>query len=158
MIMIAEETDGLDDLLDELEFDLAQDQSEAPAQWARRYRDDLRELTQTIRQHVATTESPGGALTTLGSSKQQTLATLDHAVHNLRLDHVELLNSASELYWKAQGLADQYLAGSSGVAAEGEMADARRAGEKLLRRVHQHQETERKLLMDTINTDVGVGD
>jgi hypothetical protein len=156
--MVAIKGDVLDDSLDELESVLAADQPEASATWARRYRDILGGLAQTIRGHISSTESPGGALSTLESPKQQTAATLEHAVHNLRLDHIELMNCACELYLNVQRLADHCLAQISEIATHDELIAAREAGGKLLRRLHEHQEAERKLLMDTINTDVGVGD
>jgi len=155
--MVAVKSDVLTLSLDELQSVLDGDESESPAGWARRYRDVLRKLSQSLRQHVATAESPGGALTTLESPKQQTLATLDHSVRRLRMDHIELLNSASELYWIAQALADCRLT-ENGEKTVDEMVVARDAGRKLLHRVHEHEGAERKLLMDTINTDVGVGD
>jgi hypothetical protein len=156
--MIATRGDILDHSLSELESVLARDQSEPSAAWARRYRDVLGELAQTIRGHVSSTESPGGALATLESPNNQTAATLEHAVHNLRLDHVELMNSTCELYLNVQRFANHSLAETTENAADSEVSAARQAGEKLLHRLHEHQEAERKLLMDTINTDVGVGD
>jgi hypothetical protein len=151
--MVAVKSDVLTVPLDELESVLESHTFEPPLGWARHYRDVLRNLSRALRQHIANTESAGGALTTL---KQQTLATLDHSVHQLRLDHIELLNTASELYWIAQALSDPHPEECAGKTMDGEMA--REAGGKLLRRVHEHQEAERKLLMDTINTDLGVGD
>jgi hypothetical protein len=156
--MVAIKGDVLDASLDELESVLAPDQSEASAAWARRYRNILGELAQTIRGHITSTESPGGALSTLESPKQQTAATLEHAVHKLRLDHIELMNNTCELYLNVQRLADHCAANGSEIAADAELSAARQAGDKLLHRLHEHQEAERKLLMDTINTDVGVGD
>jgi len=156
--MVATIGDVLDRSLDELELVLAEEQPEPSPAWARRYRDVLSELAQTIRQHVKSTESSGGALAILASPKQETAATLEHAVRNLRLDHIELMNSACELYLNVQRFAEHSLPENTEIAADSDMAAARQAGEKLLHRLHEHQETERKLLMDTINTDVGVGD
>jgi hypothetical protein len=156
--MVTIQGDVLDHALEELESILAPDQAEPSAEWARRYRDILGELAHTIRGHVNSTESPGGALATLQSPKQQTAATLEHAVQNLRLDHIELMNSACELYLNMQRCAEHSLGERSDIALHAEVATARHAGERLLQRLHKHQEAERKLLMDTIYTDVGVGD
>ena len=44
--------------------------------------DVLSDLERAMREHVAATESANGALTTLESPKQQTVATLDRHVHD----------------------------------------------------------------------------
>jgi hypothetical protein len=157
--MVAVKNDLLERPMDNMERALAED-GEAPAEWARTFDSASADLVRAMREHVKGAEAPNGALTTLESSKQQTLATLDRHVHDLRLEHAQLIDGVGELHGKAQGLLHR-LGGSRqarSAAVGAEIALLRQAGEELLNRLREHREAEQKLLMDTINTDVGVGD
>jgi len=156
--MVAFKNDLLEHPLDRLEAALAADPAGGPAVWMRNYRDVLGDLTRAMREHISATESPGGALTTLESPRQQTVATLEHLVQGLRSEHSQLVTSVGELHSNALSLSDRCPDGDAVATPVAEIMTVRQAGEELLTRLRDHQHTERKLLMDTINTDVGVGD
>jgi DNA repair exonuclease SbcCD ATPase subunit len=147
--MAAVKEDVLEHSLERFEAALIAEPSDT-IEWKHNYRDTLRELDEAMREHVAATESPGGAMATLGSIKQQTVTTLDHRIDQLRTQHAELAARIAELNSTDEGCHIN--------DAVAEIVEARQAGEKLLRQLRKHQHAERELLMDTINTDVGVGD
>jgi hypothetical protein len=155
--MVAVKTDLLDRPMDNLQRALARNDS-SPVEWTRSVDLAAADLVRATREHINATESPNGALTTLESSKQQTVATLDRHVQEMRTEHMQLVDGAGELHSKLEGLLHRLHGPYPPQAVDSEIANLRQTGEGLLDRLREHREVEQKLLMDSINTDVGVGD
>lgn len=126
--------------------------------WLDRIGQCLTELVTALRAHIASNESSKGVLTELASPEQDSVATLDRKVKELRLEHSHLMESAVQLHWLVQNAVREMHGIPSNVDHAIDVSAIRGGCEELLNGLRNHQECETKLLMDTITTDVGVGD
>ena len=92
------------------------------------------------------------------SPAQQTVATLDRQVQNLRNEHVTLLDNAGELRLYVEGIQHRNFAGDTDGCDTGDIPAIQELTAEMLKRLQEHEEKETKLLMEVYSRDVGVGD
>lgn len=156
--MIATKKDLLQRPIDLVRKALAEEPKGNERDWLAHMGQSLSDLTSAMREHVCAAEASNGALTTIANPEQDTVATLDRQVKQLRQEHVELLDNAGELKLYVEGIRDRLLAN---VADEHDVIDIpliQEVAEDLLDQLHEHEELETKLLVEVYSRDTGVGD
>lgn len=145
--------------LDQLRHALEADVPGHEREWAEMVKDALAHLELALRQHMARAETPDGVF----SEVDDTRPTLARQADELCGEHEELLK-------RVLALRDQvHQAGAAFQPAGGPTAkmDAvgipdfgalREQALQLLAALRQHQEEENKLVLESVNTDIGVGD
>jgi hypothetical protein len=138
--------------------------------WTESVHSALSGVKQALQEHAVTAEAPDGPLAVVNRSAPPTMPTVSRQVAVLRKDHTEFLQQASALESELRGALEAFRDISSppdpnvpfpAVSARNTVPDfgtMRESAEKLLTAVKQHQEAESLLLLDTVNTDIGVGD
>ena len=135
-------------------------------EWASQLAAALGAVGQGWRLHAAEAESHGGAFMGIDLTRP----SLVRQVGTLRREHAELLAWATALQREAQCAARAFTFPAPSRAAEwpaGEPGSPRRVpdfgvlrqrGEQLLRTLRRHQEEETDLVLESVTTDIGVGD
>ncbi len=137
--MVAVKNDLLQDPMEHLQCALIE-RNWPPLQWARHVDGAAAELERAMRDHITGAEAPNGVLTTLESTKQQTVATLGRHVCDLRREHVELIDGVGELHWKTQALIHHLRSPQPPQAEGAEISLLRQSGEELLNKLRHHRE------------------
>lgn len=118
--------------------------------WIESVRVALADLIVGLRRHIAQAEGPRGLFAILKSPDRETVPTLDRRVEALRRQLTSLMDQAESLYLEVRA-----------AASAGQTRESRaivRDTKNFLQQLDKYREGETKLLMDSLNTVVGVGD
>lgn len=121
------------------------------AEWARRVRDALAQVEAALRQHRANAKAPDG----LFSEVDENRPTLAKQADELRNDHDEFLKQVRALRDESQQLAGPP---APSLQPADDRDALRQLAEKFLNDLRQTKEAELKLVLDSVNTDLGGGD
>jgi hypothetical protein len=127
--------------------------------WAEAVVDALTHVEKALRQHRSAAKAPDGLL----AEVDETRPTLARQANGLRHDHDALLAQVLALRNEAQQAAEAFQpAGSpSATTGAGGVADfgaIRRRAEQFLAGLQEAKAAETKLILESVNTDIGVGD
>jgi hypothetical protein len=121
-----------------------------------------------LRQHYLALRAPDGLLATVQELAPETLPTLDRRLNGFLQEESDFLNWAKTLREEIQNTLQAFTVAMKPnrplvpVTSEPfSIADFGALREQLRRfvdAVRQHQEAETKLVLETVNTDIGVGD
>lgn len=140
--------DALALFLDRLHQTLAAESAGREQQWTETVGDVLARLEAVLRQHQAAAWHPDGPLAEI----DQTRPTLARQTDELRSDYDDFLKQLVDLREQVRRAAQ---AGpSDGV----DFAALRQQAEQFLAGLQKKWETETKLLLESVNTDIGAGD
>jgi len=155
-------TDGLRIAVDHLREALAADVPGKECAWAERVVSNLAGVARELHEHADTAPGAEGPLAE-GDVTRPTLARQSDALrreeHNL-LEEIGTLRTAV----REAGRAFQCSSGRTGndeTLVSGGVPDfgsIRRQGEELAQRLEKAEETEESLVLESVNTDIGVGD
>jgi hypothetical protein len=129
-------------------------------EWANGVGSALSHMEAALREHRASAKSPNGAL----AGVDETRPTLARQAEKLRRDDDHLLTQILGLRQEVRRAAEAFrppLDGSDNTVVAGEIPDfgsMRHEGEQLLAALRQHKEVEMRLVLDSVNTDIGAGD
>jgi hypothetical protein len=138
--------------------------------WAEAVRSALQDVKQAFQDHRTSAEAPDGPLVIVNQPAPATMPTVSRRVQYLRQEHIELWKQVTDLeeqiqnalqVFKSKNKVSQVTTPLPVAPATGtvpEFGTIRTAGEKLIETLRQHQEAESLLVLDTVNTDIGVGD
>jgi hypothetical protein len=155
--MNAIETDPLQDSSEKLESALAASTGVDAGEWLDDLSTVLAELWRSLVKHESGSES-SRRITTIGSTDRETVPLLDRRVQQLRLEHVLLFDNTRALMQRVDDLRKLLQAGARSPAQTTDMAAVRKMAADLLELVRDHREAESKLMLESLTTDVGVGD
>jgi hypothetical protein len=127
--------------------------------WAEGVRDELAHVETALRQHWSAAKAPDGLL----AEVDETRPTLARQANELRHDHDALLAQVLALRNEAQQAGEAFQpegtpsakTGAGGVADFGAI---RRHAEQFLAGLQETKAAETKLILESVNTDIGVGD
>ena len=151
--------DSLGQCLDRLGQAVAADVPGREQEWAEAVIDALAHVETALRQHRTAAKAPDGLL----SEVDETRPTLARQANELRNDHDALLAQVLALRNEAQRAAEAFQPAStpSAKTGAGGVADfgaIRRHAEQFLAGLQETKEAETKLILESVNTDIGVGD
>jgi hypothetical protein len=163
-------TDRLSSCAEQLSQALTSNVPGRERDWTESVHSALSCVKQALAEHAVTSEAPDGPLATINRSAPPTLPTVSRQVAVLRKDHTEFLQQASALESELRGALEAFCGSASAPGIDPTLPRApacntvpdfgtiRESAEKLVTALRQHQEAESLLLLDTVNTDIGVGD
>jgi hypothetical protein len=134
--------------------------------WAVRLGSAVGELARALDAHTRDADAPDGVFTEVDLTRPSLVRQVGH----LRREHTDLLAAASRLQEDARNAAEAFtFPASPGAPAPlppvpscaGGVPDfgrLRQEAEWLLRAVRRHQEVETCLVLESVTTDIGVGD
>jgi hypothetical protein len=127
--------------------------------WAENVEERLTQIQQQLQQHTAIVEGPEG----LFAEVQEKRPTLVRQVEGLCSDYEHLLQEVPALRTELLHAAGAFkpLAGPSrpaGAPASPDLTAIRQQVEEFRARLDQDKHTETKLVLESVNTDIGVGD
>ena len=145
--------------LDQLGRAVATDVPGRERDWAEGVMDALARLETALRQHRAGAKAPDGPL----AEVDETRPTLARQADELRSDHDEFLAQILTLRSEVQRAADVFQpagepSGKTGASGVMDFGAIRRQSEQLLTGLRENKVTETKLILESVNTDIGVGD
>ena len=154
--------DTLSQPLDRLEKALAADVPGRERDWAEAVSAALTGMEQALRQHAALAEDSDGLL----AEVDLTRPTFARQVGELYREHREFLKQSGQLRAELQNVAQAFqpgpLAGRSpeptGSAGVADFGALREHGQHFVAALRHHKEEETKLVFESIDTDIGVGD
>jgi hypothetical protein len=134
-------------------------------EWADEVSGALANVHQALRLHAAATEGTDGLLTKVDLTRP----TLARQVGELRQEHRDLFDQAGalEAQLRSAGQAFQSVSGSPAISPLPEPAKASAVPDfgalrdkvaRLLVTLKQHAKEEAKIILESVNTDIGVGD
>jgi hypothetical protein len=128
-------------------------------EWAEKVEAALAGVEQALRQHMAVAATPDGVF----AEVDDTRPTLARQADVLCQEHGDLLKQVLALREEVRrtAAAFQPAAGPTAKTAAGGVADfgvLRQQAEKLLAGLEQNKEAETKLVLESVTTDIGVGD
>jgi hypothetical protein len=160
-------TDVLAEPIHQLETALAAEVPGHEGDWAQGVENALTAVDQGLGLHTALAETPDGLLTKVDLTRPTSV----RQVSSLRREHVELQEQARslrmQLHIAAQAFQEPHrrlvktqetLPEPAPVGTVADFSSIRQAITQLLAALRQHQEEETKLVLDSMNTDIGVGD
>jgi len=115
------------------------------------------EMGTALRKHMKLADLPKG----LFAEVDETRPTLARQIHGLCGDHYDLLVSTIFLHDEIQHAAEVIRAGRDGTGEPGDLPDLEtiiQRGERLVADLRQVQDAENKLVLESVTTDIGVGD
>jgi hypothetical protein len=145
--------------LDTLRQALAADVPGRERQWADAVGDAAARVEAAPRQHRAAAKAPDGIL----AEVDETRPTLARRADELRTEHDDFLEQVRALREEVRLAAEAFRPGA-GAAAQPVVAGVvdfgaiRRQAEQFLAGLQGHREAETKLVLESINTDIGAGD
>jgi hypothetical protein len=165
MLLTPSRADVLAEPIDGLERALFQDYRGHEHDWAQAVSSTLGDVHQALRLHAAACEAPDG----LFSKVDLTRPTLTRRVALLRKEHSDLFECARQLERQLQSAGEVFqpsavrnlstpLPEPQRLPAVPDFGMLRQQTEKLLADLQHHVEEEAKLLLESVNTDIGVGD
>jgi len=134
--------------------------------WAQGVGNALTEVEQALGLHTALAETPDGLLTKIDLTRPTSV----RQVSGLRREHTELQEQTRSLKTQLRGAAQAFQAPHAAlgrveappepvpVSPAPDFGSIRQAAGQLLAALQRHQQDETKLLLDSVNTDIGVGD
>jgi hypothetical protein len=152
--------------IDKLERALAAEFPGHERDWTQGVGSALADVEQALGVHTALAETPDGLLTRVDLTRPTSV----RQVSELRREHTELQEQTRSLQAKLQTAAQAFQAPHASFATVGALPEPaplapvpdfgaiRQAIAQLLSDLQQHQQEETKLVLDSINTDIGVGD
>jgi hypothetical protein len=145
--------------LDSLRQALATDVPGREREWAQAVGDTLARVEATLRQHRAAAKAPDGLLAMV----DETRPTLARQADELRTDHDDFLKQVIALREEVCRAADAFQSSADRSARPdaGNIVDfsaIRQRAEQLLAGLQENKEAETKLVLESINTDIGAGD
>jgi phage-related tail protein len=152
--------------IDKLEQVLAADFPGHEREWAQGVGNALTEVGQALGLHTALAETADGLLTKVDLTRPTSV----RQVSELRRQHSELQQQTRSLQADLQTAAQAFQAPHASLskvealpepvplAPVPDFGSIRQAIAQLSTALHQHQQEETKLLQDSVNTDIGVGD
>jgi hypothetical protein len=151
--------DALGLSLDSLRQALAADVPGREREWAAAVGDALARVEAALRQHRAAAKAPDGVL----AEVDQTRPTLARQADELRSDHDDFLTQVLALREEVGHAAEAFQpaasrSGQPGAAGVVDFGATRQRAEQLLAGLQANQEAEAKLVLESINTDLGAGD
>jgi hypothetical protein len=128
-------------------------------EWANGVGNALGHMEAALREHRASAKAPNGAL----AGVDETRPTLARQADKLRRDDDHLLTQILGLRQEVRRAAEAFRPAvertGNGVACEiPDFGTMRHEAEQLLAAMQQHKEVEMRLVMDSVNTDIGAGD
>lgn len=163
-------TQTIEDILakpiENLEQALAADFAGHECDWTRGVGNALTEVEQAVGLHTALAETADGLLTKVDLTRPTSV----RQVSELRRQHSELQERTRSLRAQLQTAAQAFQAPHLSLhrvdalpepvplAPVPDFGSIRQAIGQFLADLHQHQRVEAKLLLDSVNTDIGVGD
>jgi len=144
-------TDAIDGLEDVLEG------SGHEREWIERLNAAVIELGAALRKHMKFADLPEGIF----AEVDETRPTLARQIHGLCGDHYDLLVSTVFLHDEIQHAAEVIRAGREGRGEPSDLPDLEtiiQRGERLVTDLRQVQDAENKLVLESVTTDIGVGD
>jgi hypothetical protein len=166
MSTTATQADVLAQPIDKLESALAMEYPGHEREWAQSVGRALADIEQGLGLHTAMAETTDGLL----SKVDLTRPTSVRQVSALRREHTELQEQArglqAQMHTAAQAFQAPHVALAKAdhlpepapVGSVPDFGSLRQAVAQLLAALHHHQEEETKLLFESVNTDIGVGD
>ena len=157
-------TDPLLPAIESLESALRTDQRAREHVWLDKVQRSLSHVAQAVKEHAVLAEAKDGLLGAMNEKTHSVRPTLDRRINDLHLAHVDLHEHVLEM---KERVAERLESKGNGWDRVFRMfrslpADSheslRQEGERLVDLLREHKESENKLLMDTINTDIGTGD
>jgi hypothetical protein len=118
--------------------------------WVQDVRLAAANLIVEFKAHIARSEGPEGLIATLRSPSRETVPTLDRRAQELRSQLTRLLDLAESFYLRVRN--------AQARSRAQDVRLLRRDGAEFLKRLDRHLEAETKLLLDSLNVVVGVGD
>jgi hypothetical protein len=166
MMMTQTKADVLAEPIDGLEQALLLAHPGHERSWADEVGGSLAHVHQALRLHAASAEGPQGLLTTVDLTRP----TLARKVGELRRQHGDLFEQArcleGQLITAAQVFQSESDSSSSikalpepaRTSAVPDFGALRQSALRLLAALRQHVDDEAKLILESVNTDIGVGD
>jgi len=128
-------------------------------EWAKAVARALEDLETALRQHRAATKAPDGVLAevdetrpTLARQAQELRSEYDDSLHKVEALHEEVLQAATPFQAAGRPGENTFNTGIPDFTA------IRRDAEDLLASLEHNKEAEAKLVLESVNTDIGVGD
>jgi hypothetical protein len=145
--------------LDQLRLAIATDVPGRQREWAEAVEDALASVEKALRQHRAAAKAPDGLL----AEVDETRPTLARQADGLRSDHDEFLAQVLALRKELQRAAEAFRPANipSIMTLAGGVPDfgaIRQQAEQLVAALQENKEAETKLVLESVNTDIGVGD
>jgi hypothetical protein len=137
---------------------LAMDAEGREREWAERVGQALADVEPALRQHRAVAKPPDG----LFGEVDQTRPTLARQADDLRSAHDDFLLQLVTLHERVRQAAEAfYLAHAAADTGSGRSTDIdviREQTQQFVASLQENKQAEAKLIMESINTDIGVGD
>lgn len=151
--------DALAAALDQSRLALAADVPGHEREWAETVEAALTGVEKALRQHMAVAEAADGVFAEVDGTRPTLARQADELCH----EHGDLLKQVLALRDEVQRAAEAFTPAAAPPAktAAGGVADfgvLRQQAEKLLVGLEQNREAETKLVLESVNTDIGVGD
>jgi hypothetical protein len=132
--------------------------------WLDKVQHSLNSMERAIMEHALLAEAKDGLMGAMNDRTHSVRPTLERRLERLHEDHERLLDQVLELRAHVQEREEIQRSGWRRAlrmfrpypTADQDMI--RREGERLVEQLRDHKESENKLLLDTINTDIGTGD
>jgi hypothetical protein len=134
--------------------------------WVEEVGRSLDNVVQALQSHKLAAEAPEGLLTKVDLTRP----TLVREVSELRREHTDVLTQAGALQSQLRSASQAFQPYSAPAISSNHLPEPKPAGEvpdfhairqqaeQLLTTLQHHQEQEAKLLLESVNTDIGVGD
>jgi hypothetical protein len=126
--------------------------------WATRLGAAATELAEALRAHLRDSEEPGGPFFEVDLTRPSFVRQVDH----LRREVTDLLALASHLQEDGRSAAQAFTfpdgPGPLGAAGIPDFGRLRCQAQQLLRSIERLQEQETSLVLESVTTDIGVGD
>ena len=136
---------------------LAMDSDGCEREWAERVGQALADVEPALRQHRAVAKPPDG----LFGEVDQTRPTLARQADDLRTEHSDLLLQLVTLHERVRQAAEAFYPAHAADTGSGRSTDIdviREQTQQLVASLQENKQAEAKLIMESINTDIGVGD
>jgi hypothetical protein len=165
MTTLAKEQDALIEPLEELHQDLAAEIPGREREWAEDMSRSVARLRGALHRRQAAAAAPDG----LFAQVDLTRSTLARQVGALRQRLAELLEQANSLHRELNAAAEAFLPAAAPPQASPlpppaasraipDFSALRREAEQLLEALGQYREEETRLILESVNTEIGVGD
>jgi chromosome segregation ATPase len=153
--------DALEQAIEGLKQALACRMTGQESQWTENVTKEIANIQKKLRQHTATAQAADG----LFSEVDDTRPTLARQTDELRREHSDMLGQFLALREEVQRAKETIAANAKSSSAQPgsvpqspDLGAIRLGAEKLLAELQKNLKAETALLMESVNTDIGVGD
>jgi two-component SAPR family response regulator len=153
--------DTLEQAIEDLKQALASRTAGQESQWTENVAKAIANIQKKLRQHTATAQEEDG----LFSEVDDTRPTLARQTDEIRREHSNLLGQLLALREEVHRAKETIAANAKSSSAQPgsvpqspDLGAIRLGAEKLLAELQQNMKAETALLMESVNTDIGVGD